>query len=736
MKRAAGAGRKPMLGGPLSRQKDFKCPVMNCSVTGRSDNVIRHLKQEAQFEENGMPVRCNSKWASSSNASHTKYFIDNKYTLSSELKLKKLMPTVENPFTVAATAAKKKKKTADSDTNEKKAATDAINVSEEIPVSQLESKNRSEAVLIIDQSESLETIFPEQETVSYSEHNLLTTQQNDIHTSSQLEVENTSDAVTNIDQSESLEAIFPEQEMVSNSEHNLLTTQPKDSNASSQVEAEIPPDAVSNIDQREILESVLPEQEILSNPEHDLVASQNNDINTSLVKTIGTEILSKLGISDGESLVEAVANAVVNKLNTPKTDSFSEEEIKDLWTDSGDKVLCEACVTIVSTMKNKIPLHLHSNIRGEYGAIKKGEHLQRSKEIHVKSPLHFWCKQEYSKVSANKGNNINIAEKLVTNATYVIKTFGSAKDFVRLNEKDNILTQENATKNDGPVDFFHIRELLFSEISNELKIYFKNNVKQFTVTLDKVSDRGTPYTVIVTYFFAEGKIYMILNSIYEMTSNDYDGPGTAKMVADVLMETLGISKEVLSKRCHHFVYDGVYASSEERKGNRGGLSLRHQFAKYLDISVEDITGNHDLSHNMQLSYSDIFKDGSDGPNNSLIKEVFNIMSLHKYGKAGVLFNNAASDLGHVVLTNKCFQETRFVAATLRGLNTFLVNLPTIHHLHATDFAKCNDELNQTGAKSALKLMGKLSDPKTISMIIGFCQFFNEVCSMFSCFPIC
>ena len=139
---------------------------------------------------------------------------------------------------------------------------------------------------------------------------------------------------------------------------------------------------------------------------------------------------------------------------------------------------------------------------------------------------------------------------------------------------------------------------------------------------------------------------------------------------------------------------------------------------------------------MQLSYSDIFKDGSDGPNNSLIKEVFNIMSLHKYGKAGVLFNNAASDLGHVVLTNKCFQETRFVAATLRGLNTFLVNLPTIHHLHATDFAKCNDELNQTGAKSALKLMGKLSDPKTISMIIGFCQFFNEVCSMFSCFPIC
>lgn len=225
---------------------------------------------------------------------------------------------------------------------------------------------------------------------------------------------------------------------------------------------------------------------------------------------------------------------------------------------------------------------------------------------------------------------------------------------------------------------------------------------------------------------------MILNSVYEMKSSDYDGPGTAKMVPDVLMETLGISKDVLSKRCHHFVYDGVYALPEERKGQKGGLSLRKHFANYLDISVDDISGNHDLSHNMQLSYSDIFKDG---PNHVLIKEVFDIMSAHKYGKAGVLFNNAARDLGHAVLTNKAFQETRFVAATLRGLNTFLVNLPTIHHLHATDFAKCNEVFDQTGAKVALKMMGKVSNPKTISMIVGLSQIFNEYAKMFPYFPI-
>ena len=70
---------------------------------------------------------------------------------------------------------------------------------------------------------------------------------------------------------------------------------------------------------------------------------------------------------------------------------------------------------------------------------------------------------------------------------------------------------------------------------------------------------------------------------------------------------------------------------------------------------------------------------------------------------------------------------------MRGLNTFLVNLPTLHHIYAKDFENCNDDNNQLGAKIALKEIEKLSDPKFIATIVGYCQIFNAYaeCSLMS-----
>ena len=50
---------------------------------------------------------------------------------------------------------------------------------------------------------------------------------------------------------------------------------------------------------------------------------------------------------------------------------------------------------------------------------------------------------------------------------------------------------------------------------------------------------------------------MFLNEIHKMKTDDYDGPGSAKMVVETLIETMGLSKNELAKRCYHFVYDGV-----------------------------------------------------------------------------------------------------------------------------------------------------------------------------------
>ena len=60
----------------------------------------------------------------------------------------------------------------------------------------------------------------------------------------------------------------------------------------------------------------------------------------------------------------------------------------------------------------------------------------------------------------------------------------------------------------------------------------------------------------MTYFFAEGHIYVILNKLAKLSTQDYNSEGTASMVIKTLCETLGFTKSKLSKVLKHFVYDG------------------------------------------------------------------------------------------------------------------------------------------------------------------------------------
>ena len=67
------------------------------------------------------------------------------------------------------------------------------------------------------------------------------------------------------------------------------------------------------------------------------------------------------------------------------------------------------------------------------------------------------------------------------------------------------------------------------------------------------------------------------------------------------------------------------------------MSLIDHFAEYLGLSPGDITGNHDLAHNMQLAYSDVFRK----PGNvmgKLIKKAFTIMSDFNTGKGSTVFS--------------------------------------------------------------------------------------------------
>ena len=95
----------------------------------------------------------------------------------------------------------------------------------------------------------------------------------------------------------------------------------------------------------------------------------------------------------------------------------------------------------------------------------------------------------------------------------------------------------------------------------------------------------------MSYFFHKGKIHVILNKLEILDSTQFDAYGTALMVVNTLMETLGVTKTKLSLILKHFTYDGVYATSEERTHGGGCLNLTKNVASILGLDDDAITGH-------------------------------------------------------------------------------------------------------------------------------------------------
>ena len=83
----------------------------------------------------------------------------------------------------------------------------------------------------------------------------------------------------------------------------------------------------------------------------------------------------------------------------------------------------------------------------------------------------------------------------------------------------------------------------------------EEGITEIAVTLDKVTVQHRSFTVLLTLFFVDGKIYCALNDLLTMKEDDYDARGTAAMVVRSLKETLGLSRTQLAKRLVHFRSD-------------------------------------------------------------------------------------------------------------------------------------------------------------------------------------
>ena len=101
--------------------------------------------------------------------------------------------------------------------------------------------------------------------------------------------------------------------------------------------------------------------------------------------------------------------------------------------------------------------------------------------------------------------------------------------------------------------------------------------------------------------------------------------------------------------------------------------------------------------------------------------MFNSMDEYRLGQNSTLFRQIAQELGHLVLTNKKDQTTRFVRSAARAMKAFLQNLPTLIMVHSTVAQDLILEGKNTKAKEILKKVNKIQDPRFLIRLLGLAQ---------------
>ena len=100
------------------------------------------------------------------------------------------------------------------------------------------------------------------------------------------------------------------------------------------------------------------------------------------------------------------------------------------------------------------------------------------------------------------------------------------------------------------------------------------------------------------------------------------------------------------------------------------------------IKGPNIVGNHYMSHNLQLVYSNVIKHDTSGDNKikKITENVYKVMSNYNTEQAGSIFLEAASRMNRLVLTNKSRKKTHFFCSNLSGIQAYMMNIPTIYSI--------------------------------------------------------
>ena len=323
---------------------------------------------------------------------------------------------------------------------------------------------------------------------------------------------------------------------------------------------------------------------------------------------------------EGSRLAESEVVKIAYKLAEVLESKRAEKEMKDMdqrkieenWTFGETMLVCRPCM-VYSKGPDVPALFRNGASRGSGTVQRKSKNgkertrwrLNETCARHEKTNLHIWCESKEKKEMKVRRTfderNEEAGKLVVRTGIKTLKRGGGAKDFMA--DLDLLSLTPGvvyAVKNNSEAMWFDIRESTYEVVSTMMKNFFRENVRDIAVSLDKVTVHHTSYTVIVTYFFCEGKLHMVMNQLTILKLDDYDAEGTARMVVDSLTATLGFTRTELANRLRHFSYDGVYASKEERVAGGGCLSLVENVTEVLGLDKEAITGIWDTGHNLQV----------------------------------------------------------------------------------------------------------------------------------------
>jgi hypothetical protein len=261
-----------------------------------------------------------------------------------------------------------------------------------------------------------------------------------------------------------------------------------------------------------------------------------------------------------------IAEILEKKDEEKKVKEKIKENIKENWVVGDNFLVCRPCG--LYSKGADLPPHLRSGNRGKSGTIQRKDSsgnmkpqsvLKKGCVRHEKNDIHIWCEMKESRMKVAKKSFDTRSEEAGLGVTRtVIKTLkrgGSSEDFMA--DLDLLSLTPGvvyAVKNNSRRAFFEIRDTVFEVVSSKMQTFFKENVKHIAVTLDKVTIHHVSYTVICTYFFWGGELFIVLNQLTILGVDDYDGPGTARMVITALCMTLGFSRTKLANTLRHFRY--------------------------------------------------------------------------------------------------------------------------------------------------------------------------------------